>query len=340
MMDHISSLTTIKKIRKWLMSLPSDHQEAYQSTFDRIFQQGSGRSELALTTLTWICNVKWPLTMNELQHAIAIEGEVEQIGPEDLESSKTILSACLSLVVMSKSDQTVNLIHSTARSFILGNQMRMDREPHLTISQACLTYMSVPEMAKGPCNSVQELERRLSLLPFLRYSTRYYGYHVKELEPVCLTQLASFLKNEQLRGSSWQVLHFVVGTDHELANEIFASIPSGASVLHVAAYWGFSNLLALLAENESVPSKEVVQFYIDGHDSHGWTPLHWAASMGHINLAKDLLNSGAEIDSADSARWTPLFWAVFKGHDELVTELLQRGANCLHTDGDGMTPLH
>lgn len=335
-MDHITSLTTIKKIRKCLDALPADYNKAYQSTFDRILQQNDARREVALKTLTWVSNVKQPLTMRQLQHAIAAWDCEDAIDNEDLESPKTILSSCLGLLRLSKTEQRVEFIHSSARSFTLA---KVGLEAEKTISLACLRYMMTPEMASGPCSSLASFASRLDSLPFLGYAARFYGYHVRSVERTVVAELKRFLDDDRFRESSWQILHFVSEPSHILGPEIFAGLSRNVSILHVASYWGFSDLLATVLE-DGFPTRAATLADIDTGESHGWTPLHWAASMGQVESAKLLLDAGATVDSSDSASWTPLFWAAVKGHVEMTTLLLSRGANIYHVDSDGMMPAH
>jgi ankyrin repeat protein len=338
-MNHINSCTTIKKVRNLLRSFPADHEEAYQKTLNRILDQGPGRKELAAKTLTWICHVQRPVKMAEFQHALAIEKGAQGVDVEDLESPKTILSACLGLIVISRTDQTVNMVHSTAKTFVRSNCEKLDPEPELTITQACLTYMVFPELANGPCKSIEEFRTRLSRLPFLEYSARFYGSHAREVEKPSFSQLEAFLKDDNFRESSWQVVQFVFDMDHRLAQTALSMIPNQASAIHVAAYWGFPNLLAAFIAKEPAV-KDPQDLLVNKPDSHGWTPLHWAASNGHAGLVQILLDSRAVIDAEDMSGWTPLFWAVVRGHPEVVSTLLSRGANCFHVDGEGMTALH
>ncbi|KAH0565278.1 hypothetical protein GP486_001328 [Trichoglossum hirsutum] len=338
--QHVDgSCTTIKKIRNILKSFPADHEEAYQKTLNRILDQGPGRKELAAKALTWICHVQRPVKMTELQHALAIEKDAQNVDVEDIESPKTILSVCLGLIVISRTDQTVNMIHSTARTFVRSNREKLDPEPELTITQACLTYMVFPELASGPCKSIEEFRTRLSRLPFLDYSARFYGSHAREVEKPSFSQLEAFLEDDNFRESSWQVVQFVFDMDHQLAQAALSMIPNKASAIHVAAYWGFPSLLAAFIAKEPAV-KDPQDLLVNKPDSHSWTPLHWAASNGHAGLVQTLLDSRAVIDAEDMSGWTPLFWAVVRGCSEVVSILLNRGADCFHVDGEGMTALH
>jgi ankyrin repeat protein len=86
--------------------------------------------------------------------------------------------------------------------------------------------------------------------------------------------------------------------------------------------------------------------------------LFIASSNGHIEVVKELLDSGANIEEKDNLGWTPLIWGIFlqllnhfklfiyflfiasfNGHIKVVKELLERGANIEEKDNYGNTPL-
>ncbi|SCN99709.1 related to ankyrin [Fusarium fujikuroi] len=148
-MDHISSLLTIKEIRKALISLPANYDEAYLSTFDRIVKQTPSLRDLALKSLNFISYVKEPLRMVELQHALIAEEGMAEVDPEDLQPAKAIISSCLGLLVVSGPEKIVQLVHSTAQSFLQSRPEGMDKRPHLTIVRSCISYMSTNEMRQG-----------------------------------------------------------------------------------------------------------------------------------------------------------------------------------------------
>ncbi|CZR48106.1 uncharacterized protein FPRO_12716 [Fusarium proliferatum ET1] len=148
-MDHITSLLTIKEIRKALISLPANYEEAYLSTFDRIIKQTPSLRNLALKVLNFISYVKEPLRMVELQHALTAEEGMAEVNPEDLQPDKAIISSCLGLLVVSGPEKIVQFVHSTARNFLQSRPEGMDKRPHLTIVLSCISYMSTNEMRHG-----------------------------------------------------------------------------------------------------------------------------------------------------------------------------------------------
>jgi hypothetical protein len=78
-------MTRIKEVRNAMQSLPTNHEDAYLNTFDRILGQTKKRRRLALEALNWVCNSKQPLKMIELQHDIAIgENDLEEVDAEDI----------------------------------------------------------------------------------------------------------------------------------------------------------------------------------------------------------------------------------------------------------------
>ncbi|KIV96718.1 hypothetical protein, variant [Exophiala mesophila] len=334
-MDHITSLTTIKKMRLALESPPVDYKEAYGRTMERIAKQNAGRKTLAVKVMVWICYAKRPLKLEELQQALATEDGEDEIDPENVESARSLLSCCLGLVVLSKADRTLGMVHETAMNFVRATDIVNEVEPNLLISQTCLTYLSINPMREGSCEKIEDLQSRLQHLPFLDYAAHFFGYHARAVEKQCLAKLGDFLRDNSLRGASWQVLHITSHRELDVATYMFRDIPRSELPLHVASYWGFSELVHDLLKANPQPLSD-----INAPDSHGWTPMHWAASMGHHAVVHALLQAGASANVRDAAHWTPLFWAAFKGHDKALSTLLNHGADCYGADRNGWTALH
>ncbi|RHY37931.1 hypothetical protein DYB25_005768 [Aphanomyces astaci] len=61
-------------------------------------------------------------------------------------------------------------------------------------------------------------------------------------------------------------------------------------------------------------------------DQHGWNGLHWAASQGHGDVLKFLLQIGAVAHAAEPVNlWSPLHVAVIRAHVPCVKLLLDHG---------------
>jgi ankyrin repeat protein len=74
-------------------------------------------------------------------------------------------------------------------------------------------------------------------------------------------------------------------------------------------------------------------------DHIGWTPLHYACTKGHLDVAQFLVANGATVDSLSLGDTTPLMMAVQSGNEELVGFLLAKGANLKLKNSLGLTAI-
>ena len=71
----------------------------------------------------------------------------------------------------------------------------------------------------------------------------------------------------------------------------------------------------------------------------GWTPLHYAASSGHLAIISLLLENSAYIDAESPNGSTPLMMAAMYGTPTAVKLLLQEGADPQLKNQQGLTAL-
>ena len=99
------------------------------------------------------------------------------------------------------------------------------------------------------------------------------------------------------------------------------------SVLMLAALKGYLPLVKKLVAHDADVNKT------------GWTPLHYAASGGHVAVIEFLLESSAYIDAESPNGTTPLMMAAMYGSPEAVKVLIQAGADLTVKNQMGLSAL-
>ncbi|KAF3910665.1 Ankyrin-1 [Orbilia brochopaga] len=138
--------------------------------------------------------------------------------------------------------------------------------------------------------------------------------------------------------SLWTPLYIAAMEGHEeLAKlylekgaEVDCRATDGSTPLYAATKAKHRALVLLLLQSGAPMSPEV--------DKTEYSALHEAADQGLTEIAKLLLEFGANIEARCKGKSTPLHIAVLKGHTKLVQLLLERKANPRAKDADGKTP--
>lgn len=110
-------------------------------------------------------------------------------------------------------------------------------------------------------------------------------------------------------------------TDVELRNK------QDESPLMMAAFKGLLDLSKKLIARDADVNKT------------GWTPLHYAATHGHLEVIAFLLDKHAYIDAESPNGSTPLMMAAHYGTPEAVSLLLDAGADPLLKNQQGLSAI-
>jgi hypothetical protein len=101
-------------------------------------------------------------------------------------------------------------------------------------------------------------------------------------------------------------------------------------------------LMDNVVNNDKAAIKKILQegaIKVNDQDKLGYTMLHYAASHGHIDLIKFLVEKGGEINALDLTNWTPLHLAAIADNYKTCKLLLELGANFECPNNDEQLPV-
>lgn len=170
-------------IKMALNNVPQDMQALYQRMIDNVKGQSPRLQEIALRVLTWASCAFRPLTIPELVAALRPEFD------GFMHLGETVVQICGQFIRVD--NDTISLIHSTARQFLLHSSNNLPAavglnagHDHLAVS--CLQYLSqdawrqsLARVSENRDISVSDrLEPLYKEFPFLRYAVNFWAYHV------------------------------------------------------------------------------------------------------------------------------------------------------------------
>ena len=99
-------------------------------------------------------------------------------------------------------------------------------------------------------------------------------------------------------------------------------------------------LLEAAARNDIDEVRRLLSLHVtpDSTNEDGLTALHQCCIDDSEEMMKVLVEFGADVNAADSEQWTPLHAAATCGHLHLVKFLIDNNANLLAVNGDGNMP--
>ena len=198
-----------------LGGLPGAMKPLYQQMIQRMDGQDQQVGILASKLLTWVTFSFRPLYISELKTALHSET------PDLTSLEETMHSICGGFVQIGSTTTRVELIHETARHFLVSSAsgrtiLKSPAESHEYLASVCLRHLSSKEM--GWLQKLQKLEKKQKLEmqhskappldspfsvlgdahPFLSYAAKSWAYHLSLADPnskELLNLVLVFLKN-------------------------------------------------------------------------------------------------------------------------------------------------
>lgn len=332
-----------RDIEAALNSLPSSLDKMYDEAIERINSQNDDDASLARRIISWIFYALRPLTVKELQQALAVRPDDETFDPDGIIEADEIVSVCAGIVSIQTERDTIGLVHYTTQEYIQRKEDKVILDPRKAqteIAQTCLTFLTFKEFGRGLLRlSNHDLITCISKYPLFKYASRHWADHARgDAEQDIVEQLLRTVTH-QTTMSNWAPIGLVLDFDIDYVPDYyyFGSRLEATEVtcLHIAAGSGLvKSAGSMLDKGADIEAK----INLDHEYYH--TALHVAILRGYVTTARLLINRGADIEARFAEGWTALTLAVNIGTMEMVQLLLENHADISWRDDNGKTLLH
>ncbi len=338
----------LKIIKSHIQAIPSELEELYQELLKEIPDEDLPHS---LRLMQWICFALRPLSLAELRFATIVDANTpyqsisdcqnaEECGyaKTDEQMKKRIRHLSRGLAEAKQIENTwiAQFIHQSVKDYLIQSGLQiLDKHSsgnaagraHFQLSRSCIRYIAMKEIS----NQTRPYGQNLKLdFPLLQYAITSWISHAKEVEEKNMSQedlLVFFYPPASKLLQLW--IHIYQGI-HENSLECPFS---NTTLLHVASRYYLSSVVSAILNLDNVEA--------DLKDANDWTPLSWAAALGHETIVKLLIErDDVETDSKDRYDQTPLSQAAKKGHETIVKLLIERDDVDMNSKiYNGRTPL-
>jgi ankyrin repeat protein len=327
-METLTNQFTRGDIEEALENLPRGEEglnETYSQAMKRIEDQKASEKH-AKKVLSWVIHARRPLSGAELLHAFSVKSGTSELNRKYIPELEDLVSICAGLITIDERSDIVRLVHYTTQEYFQRTQQMWFPHAERDIATACVTYLSFDTFDEGFCLTDEQLESRLQLNPFYDYTSRNWGYHVQAAFSDVEQLLLKLFQSDAKVTATAQALLIVKGYLNYSQR-----VPQQVTGMHLAAYFGMDELIKFLLMHEYSPHPK---------DSHGQTPIVWAAKNGNAAALRLLLEEGPDINAKDNDGWTALQHAIWNTELATVRLLLEHKADIMAKDNNGWTALH
>jgi hypothetical protein len=178
------------------MSFPKVSHQTYENILART---SVSNTEIVRRILLWISFSNFPMTLEEVWEAIAIEQNLSYLDEEArLSNPQDVIDLCGNLLVVSEMTDEVTLVHLSVKEFLLSPAILSGRASAFAFSPEhanndlainCLAYLSFAEFQSGPCVATEIFKNRVLRYPLLNHAARAWPqYAIEAGQPEGLRQ--------------------------------------------------------------------------------------------------------------------------------------------------------
>ena len=329
-------------IQRALDELPATLDGTYERTLREIKDTNS---EYARRLLLCVAVASRPLRVEELAEILAFDFE-EPI-PAFHEDSRlknpveAVLSICSTLlsIVEYRDSQVTQFAHFTVKEFLISTRFAEKHNTistryhisltpaHTVITQACLGMLFHLDQSIT--------KDSLARFPLAKYAAEHWFEHARfdGVQQNAEEGMKQLFDRTKPYLSIWLWIHDPTKYPWQRSKRNEGLFPPCGTPLHYAAFCGLHDIAKIVAIE--YPKDVNSQSFDDAS-----TPLHLTSRQGHVDVARMLVERGADASVQDEDGRTPLHHASSRGHVDVARMLVERGADVSVQDEDGRTPLH
>ena len=283
-----------------LGTIPDTIEAIYNQVLDNIKKHDC---EPAQSIFKWLCVSKRPLSEVELARAAGLTNPADVMR---ICTSSLLTSSIEEIEVNGQKEEReiIRFAHSSVNEYLLSPKLLCSTEKtarfyvssdeaHAYVSSRCSDYLLEQSGEVLP-------KQRLLAIPLLDYAARYWHIHHKSTEVTEFQLVAPNIEHLDLE--------VIEGKIHDLFRP--SCLPAYVNWLRLAD-----------PDNSNDPT-------IPGKDGDAYPePLYYALLLRLSNIAKKLIEDGAEVDGRGGNEGTPLQVAANRGYSTIVRLLLRKGAD-------------
>ncbi|KAH6909913.1 ankyrin repeat-containing domain protein, partial [Coprinopsis sp. MPI-PUGE-AT-0042] len=337
-LEALSQCSSIREVRQTLAAFPVSIEGVYRQTWLRILEQLPGHVSLAKAVLVWVLNASRPMTIEEVERAVATSPDTFQFEQDRLVRGTTLIAYCRGLVTLEVESRLVRLVHYTAKDTLQELLHDSFPKPHSHLAMVCMTHLKECGFQNATLRSEEAFTAALRADPLLAYASDAWATHAgKSLDVEDVKSRTTEFVTECHAFPTFTCVsrchNFdIIGPIHILAmHNLFISLPLDEDIgdpnvatqierlspLMLASCHGHAGFVASLLAHPKVQ--------VNHSDNDGCSAIMCAAAYGHNGIITALLaHPEIQVNLVSSKGWSAFFLAVGGGHEGIVKLLLAR----------------
>lgn len=324
-LEELRELSSISKIRKALLDLPT----GLDATYDRILQNINAKfRRQVMNSLKWLAFSRRSLTIEELAELFIIDPDKDIAFDEGarLFSSSVILKYFSGLIFSEKETNTVRLVHFSIKEYLISDRIEQrltsafsfsEADAHIYISRSCLAYIAHLSTTAEKNTEKKVLHKTAHLK---NYAVKFWAIHLEEVPRVQWP--ADVVLAVVLALADHSLSLSIILIDQETAIKRFFEHFFKKPHCYTA-YSGFRQLTEVMIAQKLGANEYITQEDLD-------FGLHYAAYGGHLDIVQLFLEKGADRNSHCGEWASAVHAAVSGGHMNVPEFFVSNGAdvNC------------